>query len=83
MKCSNYPIVLSYLRRLWIPSDGSYEGRQDLLDHKSDRMTTHYSAPDIARISGKSVCAKTVLRIAPHAKKDSGRNGVGGPFVTL
>ena len=24
----------------------SYEDRQDLLGHKSDRITTHYSAPD-------------------------------------
>ncbi|MGB5630547.1 MAG: site-specific integrase, partial [Woeseiaceae bacterium] len=28
----------------------SYEDRQDLLGHKSDRITTHYSAPDIARL---------------------------------
>lgn len=28
----------------------SYEDRQDLLGHKSGRITTHYSAPDIARL---------------------------------
>ncbi len=28
----------------------SYEDRQDLLGHKSERMTTHYSAPDLARL---------------------------------
>jgi integrase len=28
----------------------SFEDRQDLLGHKSERMTTHYSAPDLARL---------------------------------
>jgi integrase len=28
----------------------SFEDRQDLLGHKSERMTTHYSAPDILRL---------------------------------
>ena len=28
----------------------SYEDRQDILGHKSDRITTHYSAPDVARL---------------------------------
>jgi integrase len=28
----------------------SLEDRQDLLGHKSDRITTHYSAPDIAKL---------------------------------
>ncbi len=49
----------------------SYEDRQDLLGHKSDRITTHYSAPDIARLieAAKKVCVRrpnTVLRIAAH-----------------
>jgi integrase len=49
----------------------SYEDRQDLLGHKSDRITTHYSAPDIARLieAAESVCVRrpnTVLRIAAH-----------------
>ena len=49
----------------------SYEDRQDLLGHKSDRITTHYSAPDIARLleATESVCVRrpnTVLRIAAH-----------------
>ena len=49
----------------------SYEDRQDLLGHKSDRITTHYSAPDIARLleAAESVCIRrpnTVLRIAAH-----------------
>ncbi len=48
----------------------SFEDRQDLLGHKSDRITTHYSAPDIARLleAAESVCERrpnTVLRIAP------------------
>jgi hypothetical protein len=28
----------------------SLEDRQDLLGHKSERITTHHSAPDIARL---------------------------------
>jgi integrase len=49
----------------------SYEDRQDLLGHKSDRITTHYSAPDIARLieAAEKVCVRrpnTVLRIAAH-----------------
>ena len=49
----------------------SYEDRQDLLGHRSDRITTHYSAPDIARLieAAERVCARrpnTVLRIAAH-----------------
>jgi hypothetical protein len=47
----------------------SYEDRQDLLGQKSDRITTHYSAPDIARLieAAESVCTRrpnTVLRIS-------------------
>jgi integrase len=49
----------------------SFEDRQDLLGHKSDRMTTHYSAPDLARLieAAETVCTRrpnTVLRIAAH-----------------
>jgi integrase len=49
----------------------SYEDRQDLLGHKSERITTHYSAPDIARLieAAETVCerrANTVLRVAAH-----------------
>jgi len=47
----------------------TFEDRQDLLGHKSDRMTTHYSAPDTARLldAAEKVCERrpnTVLRIA-------------------
>ena len=28
----------------------SFEDRQDLLGHRSDRITTHYSAPDLGRL---------------------------------
>lgn len=46
----------------------SFEGRQDLLGHKSDRMTTHYSAPELSQLIGaaESVCERrpaTVLRV--------------------
>ena len=63
----------------------SYEDRQDLLGHKSDRITTHYSAPDIARLieAAEKVCTRrpnTVLRVSRHTiltqsvtQKDSGR----------
>jgi len=49
----------------------SYEDRQDLLGHKSERITTHYSAPDIARLieAAEKVCERrpnTVLRVAAH-----------------
>ena len=49
----------------------SYEDRQDLLGHKSERITTHYSAPDITRLieAAEKVCerrANTVLRVAAH-----------------
>jgi integrase len=47
----------------------SFEDRQDLLGHTSERMTTHYSAPDISRLieAAESVCKRlpnTVLRIS-------------------
>lgn len=45
----------------------SFEDRQDLLGHKSERMTTHYSAPDLVRLieAANRVCERrpsTVLR---------------------
>jgi len=51
----------------------SFEDRQDLLGHKSERMTTHYSAPDIARLidAAETVCARRpniVLRVAPQGE---------------
>ncbi|HZD53860.1 MAG TPA: site-specific integrase [Woeseiaceae bacterium] len=63
----------------------SFEDRQDLLGHKSERITTHYSAPDIARLleAAEKVCERrpnTVLRVSAHTnltqsltQKDSGR----------
>ena len=49
-----------------------FEERQDLLGHRSGRITTRYSAPDIARLleAAERVCQlglKTVLRIDGHA----------------
>jgi integrase len=64
----------------------SYEDRQDLLGHKSGRITTHYSAPDVSRLieAAEKVCVRrpnTVLRVSRHTiltqsgtQKDSGRN---------
>jgi integrase len=56
----------------------SLEDRQDLLGHKSDRITTHYSAPDIARLveAANKVCEQrhTVLRvIVPQAVTQKSR----------
>lgn len=51
----------------------SFEDRQDLLGHKSGRITTHYSAPDIQRLleSANKVCERresTVLRPVTRTK---------------
>jgi len=50
-----------------------FEERQDLPEHRSGRITTHYSALDIARLleAAGRVCQtalKTVLRIESHAE---------------
>jgi integrase len=64
----------------------NYEDRQDLLGHKSERITTHYSAPDVSRLieAAETVCIRrpnTVLRVSRHTiltqsgtQKDSGRD---------
>jgi integrase len=38
----------------------SFEDRQDLLGHRSGRMTTHYSAPDLSRLidAANKVCSR-------------------------
>jgi len=41
----------------------SFEDRKDLLGHKSDHMTTHYSAPDIDRLVD---AAESVIRSKSH-----------------
>ena len=63
-----------------------FEDRQDLLGHKSERITTHYSAPDIQRLieAADRVCDRmetTVLRPVSRTKlvqlvaqKDSSRD---------
>ena len=59
----------------------SFEDRQDLLGHRSGRITTHYSAPDIARLlaAANSICEpqpSTVLRIVrPTAVKNPAKSG--------
>ncbi len=42
----------------------SFEDRQDLLGHKSARMTTHYSAPELERLiaAAESVCDRDGVR---------------------
>ncbi len=58
----------------------SFEDRQDLLGHRSRRITTHYSAPDISRLldAVDSICEpqrSTVLRIV---RADSGNSRQSG-----
>jgi integrase len=55
----------------------NYEDRQDLLGHRSGRITTHYSAPDIARLldaveSITKMKRSTVLRLTQESRKNSG-----------
>ncbi len=52
----------------------SFEDRQDLLGHKSMRITTHYSSPDLIRLreAANLLCDKrpaTVLRVATGESK--------------
>jgi integrase len=55
----------------------SFEDRQDLLGHRSGRITTHYSAPDISRLlhAVDSICEQkrtTILRLAGVGGKNPG-----------
>ena len=75
----------------------SFEDRQDLLGHKSTRMTTHYSSPDLIRLldAANLLCDKrpaTVLRVAasvdsekspqnPHNQAPQKDSGLGGFVV--
>ncbi len=54
----------------------SYEDRQDLLGHKSERMTTHYSAPDLARLieAANKVSVHRPATILRVARKRSPQN---------
>ena len=56
----------------------SFEDRQDLLGHRSGRITTHYSAPDLSRLlhAVDSICEQkrtTVLRLAGGVGKNPGK----------
>ena len=60
----------------------SFEDRQDLLGHRSGRITSHYSAPDIARLleaveSITKLRRSTVLRLATDFRKNSGSQQSG------
>ena len=49
----------------------SFEDRQDLLGHKSERITTHYSAPELDKLleAANAICEQrpaTVLRVIPE-----------------
>jgi integrase len=45
----------------------SFEDRQDLLGHRSGRMTTHYSAAELSKLikAANSVCIRMVARGGP------------------
>jgi len=56
----------------------SFEDRQDLLGHRSGRITTHYSAPDLSRLlhavdSISEQKRATVLRLAGGGLKNPGK----------
>ena len=56
----------------------SFEDRQDLLGHRSGRITTHYSAPDLSRLlhavdSISEQKRATVLRLAGGVNEDPGK----------
>ena len=59
----------------------NFEDRQDLLGHRSGRITTHYSAPDISRLLSavNAICCQkqsTVLRIVrPASEQLSAESG--------
>ncbi len=60
----------------------SFEDRQDLLGHKSGRITTHYSSPDLIRLleAANKLCERrpaTVLRVA--ATEEKGKSPQFGP----
>lgn len=67
-----------------------FEDRQDLLGHRSGRITTHYSAPDITRLleMANRVCRpklRTVLRVEGHAKvtRSESRSRTALPKLTV
>jgi len=52
----------------------SFEDRQDLLGHKSERITTHYSAPELDKLieAADAICEQrpaTVLRVVPEKSR--------------
>jgi integrase len=56
----------------------SFEDRQDLLGHRSGRITTHYSAPDLSRLlhAVDSICEQkraTILRLAGGIRQNPGK----------
>jgi hypothetical protein len=66
----------------------SFEDRQDLLGHKSARITTHYSVAEISNLidAANEVCrtasrkspATVLLRSAPRAQPLEENGGKGG-----
>lgn len=66
----------------------SYEDRQDLLGHKSDRMTTHYSAPELAKLleAANAACERrraTVLRVVEAKRGQKVRQKAGSALPAL
>jgi integrase len=60
----------------------SFEDRQDLLGHKSERITTHYSAPELDQLlkAVDAICEQrsaTVLRVIPEKSRAKVGQNVG------
>jgi integrase len=60
----------------------SFEDRQDLLGHRSERMTTHCSAPELAKLleAANAACTRrqaTVLRVVEAKRGQKGRQKSG------
>jgi integrase len=65
----------------------SFEDRQDLLWHKSGRVTTHYSAPDLQRLvtAANSILngnRSTILRVVSKVGQNSGKTPEQNVAVT-
>ncbi len=56
----------------------SFEDRQDLLGHKSARITTHYSGPELANLiaAAEKVCEDKKLPTNSHKNRFTAPDGL-------
>jgi hypothetical protein len=68
LQAAPHPRSQAHVRPRLRAAGVSLEDRQDLLGHKSDRITTHYSAPDIARLveAANKVCEQRHTVLVPQ-----------------